>query len=144
MRALAFVLLIAAPAALAAPVPKELRKSDLHRLAGTWANTGSCTGGVVIAPPDGSNWRFDTEGKAAILNAGQPPKEGIRFVLDSTTEPKSFDWIAPWGSWYGVYELKDNTFTIYLNSLGIEKRNRQAAVGPGVQMYSFKRSEPGK
>lgn len=149
MRALAVLLLFVAPAALAAPVPKELKQNDLARIAGTWALTGSCSAAGQNGPPDGSSWSFTADGKATIHRGNnQPSADGIKYVLDQTTSPKSFDWICPWGEWYGVYELKDDTFTIYLKSHAkndAEKiRPAQLANGPGIEMYSFKRSAAAK
>ena len=134
MRALAFVLLISAPAAVAAPVPKELKKTGgLEEIGGAW-----------VHPSDGSGWKLEADGTAAIHNAGWPPKDGIRFAIDSNADPKTFDWIAPWGQYYGVYELKGDTLTLYLSNLAKEKRHRELKAGPGVEVYGFKRQAVAK
>ncbi len=108
MRTLVALLLLGVPTAIAAPVPKELRRQSV---AGTKPG--------------------DTAG-------------GIKFAIDPKTQPKSFDWICPWGEWYGVCELKDDTFTIYIKGHGKnggEKvRPAQLNIGPGIEMYSFQRS----
>lgn len=147
MRVLATLMLFAAPAALAAPVPKELKRTDLDSIVGTWALTGSCNGGGQINPGDGSLWKFDADGQAAIIRKPGDTAGGIKFALDPKTEPKSFDWICPWGEWYGVYELKDDTFTIYISGkkpMPDKGRNVQLNTGPGIEMYSFKRSAAAK
>ncbi len=148
MRSLAALMLIALPAALAAPVPKELRKTDLDSIVGMWTHSATCNGGGQITPADGSHWKFDADGQATILRPkGGNAAGGIKFAIDPKTEPKSFDWICPWGEWYGVYELKDDTFTIYLSGkkqAPDKGRNVQLKSGPGIEMYSFKRSTADK
>ncbi len=126
MRALAFVLLIAAPVALAAPVPKELKKkNDLERVVGAWTQL-----------PNGGIWKFEADGGAAIGGTA-----GIKYAIDFAAEPTTFDWIAPWGKWYGVCEFKDETFTIYLRPERDNKgRNLELKASPGVEVYSFKRA----
>ena len=141
------LLLVALPTAFAAPVPKELRKTDRNTIAGVWILTGSCNGGGQISPPDGSSWKFDADGQATITSKTGTTSGGVKFAIDPKTEPKSFDWICPWGEWYGVYELKDDTFTIYISSkkqAPDKGRNVQLKTGPGIEMYSFTRSGAAK
>ena len=144
MRTLAISMVMAA-AAVAAPVPKELKTTDLNRIAGTWALTGSCSGAGVVSPPDGSVWKFGADGKATIIRKAGDEAAGIKFAIDATASPKAFDWICPWGEWYGVYELTVDTFTIYIRGKSDTKgRNTELKPGDGVEMYSFKRIETGK
>ena len=144
MRALAALFLFALPAAIAAPVPKEMKRTDLDSIVGIWTLTGSCNGGGQINPGDGTCWKFDADGQAAIIRKPGDTAGGIKFAIDPKTDPKSFDWICPWGEWYGIYELKDDTFTIYIKGHGKnggEKvRPAQLNIGPGIEMYSFQRS----
>ena len=140
MRALAFLLLIALPTAHAAPVPKELKTSERDRLVGTWVLTGSCNGGGKVNSPDGTSWKFEAGGKASILQNGGAPRGDIKYAVDPAAEPKTFDWIAPWGEWYGVYTLDGDALTIYISGgKGKAGRNVIAKTGPGIEMYSFKR-----
>ncbi len=60
--AIAF-LMFTAPIALAAPVPKELRKSPL---AGTWEITTTNLWGADTAQYNGQRWRFGTDGTFTI------------------------------------------------------------------------------
>ena len=130
MRALAFLLLIAAPTAVAAPVPKELKKSDMGLIVGVWEPI----------PANKSTWRFDADGKAAILNQNAPSAEGIKFAIDQTAQPKTFDWITTWGEWYGVYDLDGDKLTIYISRKDANKgRNLERKAGPGIEVYSFKK-----
>ncbi len=144
MRTLAVWIVVAATAA-AAPVPKELKKTDLNRIAGTWALTGSCSAAGKVSPSDGGVWKFEADGKATIIRKAGDEAAGIKFKIDATASPKSFDWICPWGEWYGVYELTGDTFTIYIRSKSDPKgRAAELKPGDGVEMYSFKRIEFGK
>ena len=139
------VLMVMVATAVAAPVPKELKKNDLNRIAGTWALTGSCSGAGAVSPPDGSVWKFEADGKATIIRKAGDEAAGIKFAIDATASPKSFDWICPWGEWYGVYELTGDTFTIYIRGKSdTQGRNTELKPGNGVEMYSFKRIETGK
>ncbi len=143
MRALAAQFLFALPAAIAAPVPKELKRTDLDKIVGVWTLTGSCNGGGQINPGDGSCWKFDADGHAAITDKTGMVSGGVKFAIDPKTQPKSFDWICPWGEWYGVCELKDDTFTIYISGkkqAPDKGRNVQLNIGPGIEMYCFQRS----
>ena len=144
MRTLAVLMVIAATSA-AAPVPKELKKTDLNRIAGTWALTGSSSAVGTISPPDGSVWKFEADGKATIIRKAGDEAAGIKFKIDETASPKSFDWICPWGEWYGVYELTGDTITIFIRGKSDPKgRAAELKPGDGVEMYSFKRIESGK
>ena len=147
MRTLAALLFFALPSALAAPVPKELKRTDLDSIVGIWMLTGSCNGGGQINPGDGSNWKFDADGQATIMRKPGDNAVGIKFAIDPKTDPKSFDWICPWGEWYGVYELNDDTFTIYLSGkkqVPDKGRNVKLNTGPGIEMYRFKRTTAAK
>ena len=145
MRALAIAMLFTATAARAAPVPKELKEGGLGQFVGVWVQTGSCLNGGGRAPADGSSWKFDAAGKAAIFYRNEAPRDGVKFRLDPDAKPKTIDWICPWGNWYGVYELEGDTLTVYLGKTGGEKgRNWEFKAGPGISVYSFKRSAAAK
>jgi uncharacterized protein (TIGR03067 family) len=140
VRALAILMLIASPG-FAAPVPKELKKTDADRIVGLWTLTGSCNGGGNVNPADGSSWKFEAGGKASIIQRGGAPRGDIKYAVDPSGDSKAFDWIAPWGEWYGVYTLDGDSLTIYISSgKGKAGRNLKANTGPGIEMYSFKRA----
>ena len=137
MRALALLLLIAVPAAApAAPVPKELRKNGLDKFVGSW----------VQDPANGSTWKFEADGTAAIHNGGAAPSGGIKYAIDSSADPMTLDWVASWGTWYGLCELKDDTFAIYLcRANGAAKiRPKALEAAAGVEIYRFKRAASAK
>ena len=145
MRFTLAILFALAPMAFAAPVPKELKKTDLNRIAGMWALTGSCSATGTVSPSDGGIWKFGADGKATIIRKAGDEAAGIKFAIDAASSPKAFDWICPWGEWYGVYELTGDTFTIYIRSKSDTKgRATELKPGDGVEMYSFKRLETGK
>ncbi len=143
MRAWVALILLALPAS-AAPVPKELKKkNDLDRIAGSWVVVAHCNGGGKIVPGDGAIWKFDTLGKASVHLKDAAPRDGVKFELGESGTAKTFDWVAPWGEWYGVYELTDDTLTTYLSPKGVrgkEGRHMELKTGPGVEMNQYQRS----
>ena len=130
MRPLALMLLFAAPAALAAPVPKELRKSGLSRLVGSWKQE---------SPGVDNTWKFSADGTATITDPMGRQTAGIKFAFDPNTDPIAFDWVCPWGSWYGVCELKGDTFVTYLRSGKAAAVRNTELKDPGVEAYRFRR-----
>ena len=124
------VLLIASFPALAAPVPKELRKSRASRIVGTWLQDA----------PDVNTWRFAADGTATITDRLGKKTAGIKYAIDDGADPLAFDWVCPWGSWYGVCELKGDTFVTYLRSgKAAAVRNTELKESPGVEAYRFRR-----
>ena len=136
MRPLALLLLFAAPVALAAPVPKELKKSGLSRLVGSWKQEA----------PDVNTWKFSADGTAAITDKLGNKSVGIKFAIDPNTDPVTFDWVCPWGKWYGVCELKGDAFAIYVRRSNGQPtmRNMELKAAPGVEVYRFQRIEADK
>ena len=145
MRAFAILLLIAVPSLSAAPVPKELKKSEADRIVGTWTQTGSCNGGGKVNPPDGTSWKFAADGTAQVISQGGVPSQAVKYAVNAAADPKAFDWVAPWGEWYGVYTLDGDALTIYISGgKGKAGRNVIAKTGPGIEMYSFRRAPESK
>ena len=147
MRAWVALILFALPAA-AAPVPKELKKkNDLDRIEGTWVVVAHCNGGGKIEPGDGGIWKFDKFGNASVHVKNAAPRDGVKFELGEFGTLKTFDWVAPWGEWYGVYELTDDTLTTYVSRKGArgkEGRHLELKTGPGVEMNRYQRSDSAK
>ena len=143
MRAWVALILLGLPA-LAAPVPKELKnKRDLDRIAGSWVVVAHCNGGGKIVPGDGGIWKFDSSGNASVHLKDAAPRDGVKFELGEAGASKTFDWVAPWGEWYGVYELNDDTLTTYMSrksARGKEGRHMELKTGPDVEMNRYQRS----
>jgi len=107
MRVIVALMLLGSPG-LAAPAPKELKKSDHARIVGTWLEIGSSMNGGANQPGSGYRRRFDADGTATITRKDGTVVSGIRFTLDESAQPRTFEWIAPWGTWTG---LKNSTAT---------------------------------
>jgi len=83
-------------------VPKELKKSDHARIVGTWLEIGSSMHLGANQPGSGDRRRFDADGTATITRKDRTLIKGIRFTLDESAQPRTFEWIAPWGTWTGL------------------------------------------
>lgn len=141
-------LLLAAPLAVAAPVPKELRKAALP-LDGKWKVTayesnGRPVNSTVIL---GQMWAF-RGGELAITRttavkgaAGLPPnKVGVR--ADAKTG--EFDYVFATGTVrLGRYEIRGDTLTVCLSlSTGpMSERPANLDGGQGTLRYTFKRAD---
>lgn len=133
MRAIVALILLGSPG-LAAPVPKELKKSDHARIVGTWLEIGSSMNGGANQPGSGDRRRFDADGTATITRKDGTLIKGIRFTLGESVQPRTFEWIAPWGTWTGTYEFDGDTLTTHLSS----------TKGFGVEMHKYKRADSAK
>ena len=139
-----FAILIAAFAAAtvqAAPIPKELLQGDPALIVGTWKLVESGSGGGALRPGDGSSWRFDAEGKAAIIRADGKIDGGIKFAIDPGETPKQFDWMPSWGNYRGCYTLDGDKLVLYLRSGEKENRVKETKPAANVEVYSFERSK---
>lgn len=94
--------------ALAAPVPKELRKatSDLGALQGEWLVTEKSHHGKPAAP---NGLRYVVDGNKLKINPGDGPDRVVTLTLDE--KAKTYTWEASWGTWVGRYKLDGDTFT---------------------------------
>lgn len=110
MRALAVLLLFVAPAALAAPVPKELKQSDLSRLEGEWHQ--------FTSDPDrrisGYRFTFDREGNSAIHDPTGGMIHRYTFKLMPGRKPTTLTWDTAGGGqkFRAAYRLDGDTFAI--------------------------------
>ena len=124
----AALLFLGLPVVSAAPVPKELRTSDLDRIAGAWVPT----------PDDGSIWRFGADGSATIIRPGAAPF-GVKYALDPTGHPKTIRWMSTGGNRVGIYEFEGDTLTLCLTPANGEHTIAigKLAVAPGVELFRF-------
>ncbi len=137
-------LLIAAPLAFAAPVPKELKgNDDARNILGTWEMTRFSHYGKDPAPQtDTILWRFDGDGRGVVTN---PKETEIGYKLlpaESPNAQKSFDYRWVDSHFKGLYRLDGDTLRIAVDSSG--GKVRAAELGPGKNLYywEFRRVKP--
>jgi len=138
LRALA-ILLLAAPLAFAAPVPKELKRGDETRILGTWDMVAySMAGGPPT--PQTVKWRLEPGGQAFILD---PNEIAIRCKLHGGSSPKGFDRNWPNSSHLGLYELDGDTLKVVIASAGGSARPAELKPGLDVIYFEFRRALTG-
>lgn len=134
------LLLLACSAALAcaAPVPKELKKDDLSRLAGEWWEA-RFNDTVNADAADARRFSFNKDGSAGIhQRAGAAPSE-YTFTIDQTTAPPSFSWKGKSGESYNAaYRLDGDTLSIVFSSAK-NPRPKEVKFGAGDVYYELKR-----
>ncbi len=141
MRALIAAFLFAAPT-LAAPVPKELRKSG--RLVGAWELTSMEQAGQVTTPA--MIWRFENDRIDIRMkgDTGGPKSRTVFTRFDETTAPMEFDYdTAPEGPGRNIlciYEIRGDGLKLVMNYGDGGRPKELKAVGAAV-LYVFKRVE---
>ena len=111
MRALVALILLTLPTALAAPVPKELKKNDLARLEGEWTEYSSDPNRRNF----GYRFTFDRDGKAAIHEPKGDQSHHYTFQLEPDAVPPRLTWNGSRGApsaYRGVYRLDGDTIAI--------------------------------
>jgi len=116
------VALLIAPALVAAPVPKSVKKKDdATDIVGLWASTRGGTTG----------WWFGEDGKAG---TGNPVQVGCAAIykVDATQTPKQLDWSQDNGkTWYlAIYEIENDVLRINFGTGGSGKR--PTVIGPNT------------
>ena len=135
-----FILMLAVPLALAAPVPKELKRNDEQRILGTWEMVRfSHYGKDLAAQTETILWRFDADGSGVVNN---PKQYEIGYKLlpaDSPKSQKGFDYRWVDSHFKGLSRLDGDTLKIAVDSDG--GKVRAAELGPGKNLYywEFKR-----
>ena len=129
------LLLVTTPLALAAPVPKELKKTDAQAILGTWDMVSHSHNGGP-AGPQTVKWRLEPEGKAFIMN---PSDTAIAFKLHPELTPKGFDWQWPNSMHLGLYELDGDTLKVVITAGNSTERPTELKPGPNVIYCEFKR-----
>lgn len=129
VRTLCMFALVALPLA-AAPVPKK-KTTDVELIQGLW-NDGR--GG------DTAHWHFLANGEGGFGAKKNP--QAAKYRLDTTTDPKQFDWSQNGGkTWFlGIYELDGDTLKIALAQGGTgERPDEFGGKNPRYQYFTMTR-----
>jgi uncharacterized protein (TIGR03067 family) len=124
--------------------------NDLERLQGTWTQTRFEENGVIDPPDvhggDGAITTIEDDTFAVHLPDGELLLAG-RFILDSTTTPRSITWIDSMGDDAGKllpasYELDGDSFVFIAGDEG-KPRPVEFVTSPGLTLRGFvRRSAP--
>ena len=121
----------------AAPVPKELKRTDARAILGTWENVvHTCDGNAVDKPR--FRWRLEEGGIATILNPNEVP---VVYALRPEMSPKHLDWQIRDISAMAIYSLEGDTLKVAISGPG-GVRPTELKPGPGVFYSEFKRLPP--
>ena len=139
MRLTPFLLIVFVPIS-AAPVPKESKRTDEHKLLGTWEVVRySCYGQDQVLTKR-VQWQLDADGKGALINAnGRQEREYKLLPAESAKSPKGFDYSWDYFKMKGLYRLDGDTLKIALNNDGGKVRAAELAPGKDVWYWEFKR-----
>ena len=134
----ALVLMLAVGLAVAAPVPKAVRKADDSALLeGRWESVSIDTGSGTRA--DTTWWLDITDGK---LSTGCGQSNGYAacaFKLDQTASPKQLDIEVANGQFIlTVYQLDGDTLT-WCESSSTTNRATELQTAGGFNLFVFKR-----
>jgi hypothetical protein len=136
------LLLVAAPLALAAPVPKELKRTDEDAIVGTWQVVRYSVYNENRVLP-ATLWRFDGEGKGQFWNSMSRHEMAYTLLPPASAEsPNGFDYSWDHFKMKGLYRLDGDTLTIALNNDGGKVRAAELAPGKNTWYWEFKRVHP--
>lgn len=140
LRSILLLLLLASPLASAAPVPKELKRTDEHAILGTWEVVRySCYGQDQVLTQR-VQWQLDADGKGALINAnGLQEREYKLLPAESAKSPKGFDYSWDYFKMKGLYRLDGDTLKIALNNDGGKVRAAELGPGKNIWYWEFKR-----
>ncbi len=131
------VLTLLAASALAAPVPKELKKDD--SVEGLWWEARFND----TVNPDAAKARrfsFNKDGTAGIHPTAGAAPHAYTYAVDKTTEPRSFSWNGAGGreQYRAVFRIEGDT--MFLVFTGVPKPlPKEVKPGVGDVYYELKR-----
>ena len=140
LRIASLLLVLVTGSAFAAPVPKELQRTDEQAILGTWEMVRySCYGQDQVLTKR-VQWQLDADGKGALINAnGRQEREYKLLPAESAKSPKGFDYSWDYFKMKGLYRLDGDTLKIALNNDGGKVRAAELAPGKDVWYWEFKR-----
>ena len=125
-------LFLIAVAAVSAPIPMEVKKSDKAKILGKWQVIQRVDDGKVRGngEPEKCYWTFKEETLHIDADAAR------KYKIDETTNPRQLDLISLNGTNTGIYELEGDTLR-WLN-LGTGGGRPESMKGKGY-LIVFKR-----
>ena len=133
------LLLLASPLAFAAPVPKELKRTDETAILGTWRVMRYCAYNEDRVIPL-TLWRFDGAGKGQFWNpTGRQDMAYTLLPPDGAKSPNGFDYGWDHFKMKGLYRLDGDTLKIAMNNDGGKVRAADLAPGKNTWYWEFER-----
>ncbi len=139
-RTAVLLIFVAALSAIAAPVPKEVKKQDdATLLEGRWESVSIDTGSGTRAD---TTWWLDVKDGKLSTGCGQSNGYTARaFKLDPTASPKHLDHDAGNGQFIlTVYQLDGDTLT-WCESSSTTKRATDFQTAGGFNVFVFQRAK---
>jgi uncharacterized protein (TIGR03067 family) len=143
MRAVVAVAAFAFGSAVAAPVPKELRKQDdKSRLIGTW--------NLARANVDGKDdpnyfWHsvtFSADGGSCFRYRQSPDEPYDDFMVDLAASPKTVTWRRSAAAAFGArpFEFRNGRLVMSTGK-GTNKEPASLEPGPGIIVFEYERAD---
>ena len=137
----AIALLLAAPALVAAPVPKEVRASPSH--VGTWQCVTLDPNDPAKRTPSGQVWIIGTDCRVAFHGTGHlgpVPEPTERLAFDPNTGEVEQSNLGGNGLIrMGRYKIEGDLLTVVLNSVAATPRPVGVVAGPGTRVWHLLR-----
>jgi len=108
-------------------------KEEMKQLEGTWRTVAVELGGKEMDHQDIPDYRFVFSGTDCSIVSGKRVRN-CTFTIDPSRNPKWLD-VTPTGdrvTWLGIYELKDGTLKVFLDTTG-GKRATEFKTKTGTQ-----------
>lgn len=119
-------------------------KEEMKRLEGTWRTVAVELGGKQIDRQDIPDYRFVFSGTDCSIVSGKRVRN-CTFTIDPSRSPKWLD-VTPAGdkvTWPGIYELKDGTLKVFLDTTGGERVTEfKTKTGTQQVIRTYERVEP--
>jgi uncharacterized protein (TIGR03067 family) len=134
-----------AGSALAAPVPKELKKiDDKVAIVGTWVLASANVNGADVAryDPDHSV-KFSADGRSSFLyGKGGSEEPYDKFVVDTAASPRTVTWLKDTTTAINPrpYEFRGDKLVMATRAGG-GKEPTSLEPGPGVIVFVYERAE---